>query len=113
MRYEIAYGVGFDRHSVPIPLGTVAKFDREIVIHACNRFGGCNLVSGQGGWKDDAGSIVLEESRVLTINTEKGGAVAIFAEWVRSQLNQTAVIVTAIDVEPEFVREFDHTRNVL
>jgi hypothetical protein len=107
MRYEFGFGVGFDQDHGRLNAGFVAKACKSIVVKACELFGGCNLLNGQGAWIDDSGTLVLEESRVLVVDTtatgrgsEFGAAdeakVADLAEFIRAALHQQAVHVVKL-----------------
>jgi hypothetical protein len=108
MRYEFGFGVGFDRDHVRLNAGFVAKACKSILVRACELFGGCNLLQGQGAWIDDRGTLVLEESRVLVVDTTSTGRgssefsvaddakVADLAEFIRAALHQEAVHVVKL-----------------
>lgn len=104
MRYEIGFGVGFDEAGKPIDPQHVRECIKLIMVEACNRFGGCNITSGQGAWLDSSGTLIVEESRVLVVDS-LAGRFATQGEWdtqakdlaefVRRVLNQAAVHVTS------------------
>jgi hypothetical protein len=107
MRYEFGFGVGFDRDNRPIPAEFARKACKSILVKACELFGGCNLLNGQGAWVDGDGTLVLEESRVLVVDSTAGGRgsefgsvdaakVAELSEFIRSALNQAAVHVAKL-----------------
>lgn len=114
MRIEFGFGVGFDRDKQSLPAEFVRKATKQILVKACELFGGCNLLNGQGAWINATGDLILEESRVLVIDTSgrMGGAefgqdedakVAAMAEFIRAELRQEAVhvarlVATARDV---------------
>jgi hypothetical protein len=74
MRYEIGFGVGFDRDGQALPAGRVQQAIRAILVRASSVFGGCNLLNGQGAWVDGSGTLVLEDSRVLVIDVAGPGS---------------------------------------
>lgn len=105
MRIEFGFGVGFDRDNQPLDPEFVRLACKSILVRACQVFGGCNLLKGQGAWIDGTGTLVLEESRVLVVDisgkgTEQGRfgqlKTAEMAEFIRAALNQAAVHVTTL-----------------
>ncbi len=104
MRYEIGFGVGFDQHGKPIDPHHVRECIKLILVDACNRFGGCNITSGQGAWIDEHNTLIVEESRVLVVDSLAGrfatqgewdSQAKELAEFIRRVLNQAAVHVTS------------------
>jgi hypothetical protein len=107
MRYEFGFGIGFDRDNYRLKPEFVAKACKTILVKACELFGGCNLLVGQGAWINGEGTLVLEESRVLVVDTTTTGRgsefsvaddakVADLALFIRAALNQEAVHVTRL-----------------
>jgi hypothetical protein len=102
MRFELGYGVGFDRNGKALDAQHVAEVQKLILVEACRRFGGCNILPGQGAWLD-GDNLVVEESRVLVFDT--GAAVGSrpgyqaeidaheLAQFIGHLLNQKAVHV--------------------
>lgn len=105
MRFEIGYGVGFDRDGKALEAHYVAEVQKLILVEACRRFGGCNILAGQGAWLD-GDTLVVEESRVLVVDTPAGpGSRAGFdaeksaeelGQLIGRLLNQKAVHVVSL-----------------
>lgn len=105
MRFEIGFGIGFDRDGKPIEANQVAEAIKIILVEACHQFGGCNILAGQGAWMD-GDTLVVEESRVLVVDTPAGpGSRAGFeaersaeelGQFIGRILNQKAVHVVSL-----------------
>lgn len=105
MRYEIGFGIGFDRHNQRIDPVQQAEAIKLILVEAAGMFGGCNLVQGQGAWIDPAGTLVVEQSVTLVIDTagrstEFGEADTVkigkLATFIGRLLNQHSVHLTQL-----------------
>jgi hypothetical protein len=105
MRYEIAFGIGFDRFNQRIDPVHREEAIKLILVEAAGIFGGCNLTRGQGAWTDRTGTLVVEESCTLTVDisgrgTEFGEAdsakVSALADFIRRMLYQDSVHVTQL-----------------
>lgn len=99
MRFEIGFGIGFDREGKRIDVTQQIETQKLILAQAAMVFGGCNLIAGQGAWINGKGDLVVEESRVLVIDAHASQEDAAFklAEFVRRVLNQEAVHVSRLD----------------
>lgn len=105
MRFEIGFGVGFDRNGKAITDWYVGHAVREILAYTARLFGGCNIVAGNGAWMD-GDQLIIEQSRVLVVDVQApcGGAkahkaledVRVLADFIGRTLNQKAVHVTQI-----------------
>lgn len=106
MRYEIVYGIGFNLRGERIGVVQGTEVTKIILAEAAVRFGGCNLLSGQGAWLNAKGTLVVEESRTVVIDAGKrmDGEIIDFAEFVRRVLEQEAVHVTRIEADSHDVR---------
>lgn len=115
MRVEFGFGIGFDRDNRPLDVMFVRAACKSILVKACQLFGGCNMLPGQGAWIDPDGNLVMEESRVLIVDIVRPGRfgsesgaddnakIDEMAHFVRRALNQAAVhvsraVATAKDV---------------
>lgn len=106
MRYEIGFGIGFDRHGNAIRSDHAVECIKLILVEACQRFGGCNILPGQGAWIDGKGTLIVEESRVLIVDTDARNTSRLAADhlreakelasYVRGVLDQEAVHFTQI-----------------
>lgn len=113
MRFEIGFGVGFDKHGNPIDPCHVRECIKLILVEASRRFGGCNILAGQGAWVDDSGTLVVEDSRVLVVDTSANNRLEAdnvasarqLAVFVRNVLEQQAVQFTQIVSTATVLRE--------
>lgn len=106
MRFEFGFGVGFDRNGNRLDATHVNEAIKMIVVDACQRFGGCNITSGQGAWINATGDLVVEESRVLVVDSTAGQATRLHGDQVAEAkalagfigrvLNQEAVHFTQL-----------------
>lgn len=106
MRYEIKFGIEFDRDNMPMHRGIVNAMVKEIMREACREFGGCDLLHGQGASLDDSGKLAYEESRTLVVDTGSRNSTdlsaeylrkaRLLAEFIRTALNQSAVHLTQV-----------------
>lgn len=99
MRYEIGAGVGFDADGKAIPASASAIIVRRIVKEASQRFGGCFIRYGTGGWLNPADEVVEELAITVTIDASANQNVKEFAEFVKHELNQAAVHVAHLPSE--------------
>jgi hypothetical protein len=105
MRFEIGFGVGFTRDGTPINPLQVVEATKAILVEACRRFGGCNIVSGQGAWLD-GDNLVVEESRTVVVDFPGGPGTRAgqdaedsafeLAQFIGRILNQKAVHVSVL-----------------
>ncbi len=101
MRIEIGFGIGFTKTGRVIDPDGVADKLTAVLNNTCGLFGGCTILEGIGAWKNGAGEVVREPSRVLVINVThefqvKLGAqlqyrAHLLAEFVRDLFEQEAV----------------------
>lgn len=108
MRIEIGFGVGFDAAGKPITPHERDERLKLVLTEAALEFGGCNILSGQGAWINDAGTLVAEESRTLVIETPSGSEqvhkARRLAEYVRRVFQQEAVIFSISRSTSKMVR---------
>lgn len=103
-RITFNVGIGMDRNDEP--LDDVQPRITAGVRYVSQSFGGCTAVRGVGGWIDDTGRLITEESLTLTADiTElpEGADVLVMADEtagaLRDIFHQTAVRVTVSDVQ--------------
>lgn len=102
MRFEIGFGLGFDKDGKAIDPVQRQEAIKLILTEASLKFGGANIVFGQGAWINAKGALVVEESATLVIQSLPDGrlyedeqeAAKALASYVRRVLNQEAVILS-------------------
>lgn len=101
-KITITAGVGFTADGSPIDAGKLAMILAELRVAFARQFGGYTETTGHGGWVDDAGALVEEESRQWTILTDRASSVADaqmkanqMAAFIAAKLDQQAVMAEA------------------
>jgi len=102
MNYRINFyiGIGQDRDGVAITEPDLCLALANIRGVVAAEFGGYTETAAQGGWKNDAGELVLEPSIMLSTVTDRSNVeyrATKLAGYMARQLNQSAVMVT---IEP-------------
>ncbi len=115
MEIKIGFGIGFNRDGQPIRPKERTEALVNIRNKACELFGGCNMVHGQGSWESPEGRIVDEPSVTLIIWVT-GNPVDIgrhclnarkLASFIRQLLNQHTVLIHYTDGDLGEAEEYD------
>lgn len=114
MRFEITFGVGFDRNGNPLDSVTVREGIKYVLSEAALAFGGCNLVNGQGAWISPSGTLVVEETHTLIMDgddVDEDKATRI-ARSIRRVFNQEAVHFAVVAVAHALISDQPHVRRL-
>lgn len=105
IKVELAFGVGFDKHNMPINRTWASLSLNNIINHATRQFGGCTLIETEGDWINSAGKHCRENGRMLVVYfmNDEGQAtqrikITDLVDVIKRDLDQEAVCVTVSQV---------------
>ena len=112
-RLSITVGLGFDTNGQLITPQSRMLALTNVRVYMARMFGGYTETQGYGGWINDAGELIEEESvtftSVITDETTNENGVAkragMAAEYVRNAFNQTSVLLVKDEVGAFFIEK--------
>lgn len=118
MEIKIGFGIGFTSSGLAIPPSHVQRSLGLIVRRAVELFGGCNIVRGEGAWRQVDGKVVTEPSITLIIwvsqNDTDGQctrdceSARQLAEEIRREFHQQSVLIHYSDGDLGEAEEEEH-----
>lgn len=103
IRLTITAGTGEDRNGNAIPGDKLAQAMAEIRGRLAATFGGFSEFTGQGGWINGDGRLVMEPCARFVVLTDDGHGTDAAARMVQRALNQASVLVEVETIAAEFV----------
>lgn len=110
MRIVFGIGIGFESDGKAIPDHIAHERIQSATRLACERFGGCFIVHGNGGWIDEGGKLIVEPGITLTVESDASQADASeFASILASLFRQSAVMVSVSPSAVAFVSSLENS----